>query len=159
MKKKTDYRGPLKRYYDNRELRLAQQAEYRKKNKDKHAKTAGRNWEVANPDRALWLGARRRARKHGIPFDLEASDVVIPSHCPISGVELKMSTRESGKRDNAPSLDRIKPELGYVKGNVIVVSWRMNRIKSDGTWQELLRLGSFYKTLGALSVNLSDAAG
>jgi hypothetical protein len=39
-------------------------------------------------------------------------------------------------------VDRIVPELGYVKGNVIVVSCRANRIKSDATPDELERIAS-----------------
>lgn len=35
------------------------------------------------------------------------------------------------------SLDRIVPSLGYVPGNVAVISHRANRIKSDATADEL----------------------
>lgn len=36
-----------------------------------------------------------------------------------------------------PSLDKIIPKLGYVKGNVWVVSNKANRIKSNATIEEL----------------------
>jgi hypothetical protein len=46
--------------------------------------------------------------------------------------------RGVGKFDScSPSLDRIVPELGYVKGNVRVISDRANRIKRDATLEEL----------------------
>ncbi len=39
--------------------------------------------------------------------------------------------------DDSPSLDKIIPKLGYVKGNVWVVSNKANRIKSNATIEEL----------------------
>ena len=32
---------------------------------------------------------------------------------------------------NSPSLDKIIPELGYVKGNVRVISFKANKYKND----------------------------
>jgi hypothetical protein len=39
-------------------------------------------------------------------------------------------------RPDSPTLDRILPELGYIKGNVAFLSYRANRIKDNGTMQE-----------------------
>jgi hypothetical protein len=39
------------------------------------------------------------------------------------------------------------PHLGYVRGNVIVVSTRANRLKGDATLDELLRLAEFYQRI------------
>jgi len=44
---------------------------------------------------------------------------------------------------NSPSLDRIDNSKGYVKGNVIVVSWRYNSLKKDGTPAELVAVALF----------------
>jgi hypothetical protein len=38
--------------------------------------------------------------------------------------------------DTSPSLDKINPELGYVPGNVAIISYRANRIKNNGTAEE-----------------------
>lgn len=53
-----------------------------------------------------------------------------------------MGTRINGP--NSPSLDKIVPELGYVKGNIVVVSLRANQIKSDATIEELQAVAKFY---------------
>jgi hypothetical protein len=86
--------------------------------------------------------ARRRAREKGLAFDIDANYLrsVVPSHCPILGVELAWSTRRLNgdtTLPNSPSLDRIDPTKGYVKGNVWIVSARANRIKNDATHEEL----------------------
>jgi hypothetical protein len=65
-------------------------------------------------------------------------DIAIPDHCPILGMKLERGL--DGGLDNSPSLDRIIPALGYVPGNVRVISNRANRIKSDSTPEELSRI-------------------
>jgi hypothetical protein len=79
--------------------------------------------------------ARHRAKKNNLPFNIELSDIVIPKTCPLLGIELKSNTDKTSP--NNPSLDKIIPELGYVKGNIWVVSLRANKLKNDATIQEL----------------------
>lgn len=92
----------------------------------------------------LWKDARYRARKKSLPFNIEPSDIVIPELCPIFGRPLAVSS--TGKPDDwSPSLDRIIPEMGYTKGNVVVVSNRVNKIKSNATIEELKTIAEFYQ--------------
>lgn len=81
--------------------------------------------------RTLFVETRSRAKASGIPFDLDIADLEIPIACPITGAPLVVSL--GGRTDNTPTVDRKNPELGYVKGNVFVVSWIANKIKSDQT--------------------------
>lgn len=88
--------------------------------------------------------ASARAKKAGVPFDLSLDDIVIPERCPVLGVVL---IRGVGKAtDNSPSIDRMNPALGYVRGNVTVVSWRANRIKNDGTAEEHEAIARFMRS-------------
>lgn len=77
---------------------------------------------------------KRKCRKEGIPFDLEVDDVVIPSHCPVLGIEMKWCNKIT---EQTPSFDRFDPDGGYVKGNVNVISFKANRLKSNATIDEL----------------------
>lgn len=92
----------------------------------------------------LYTAAKNRAKKKGIPFNIELSDVSIPEKCPVLNVPLSY-----GHSDFGPSLDRIVPSLGYTKGNVIVISRKANRIKNDASPDEILAVGNFYKNLSA----------
>jgi hypothetical protein len=80
---------------------------------------------------------------------LTAADIlaVFPADgkCPALGVPLVFGRRSP----NNPSLDRIKPELGYVKGNIAVISRRANAIKQDATADELFRVAAWAKRAGA----------
>lgn len=54
--------------------------------------------------------------------------------CPVFGYSFTTNCKSA---DTSPSLDRIDSSLGYVEGNVWVISTRANRIKSDATLEEL----------------------
>jgi hypothetical protein len=90
--------------------------------------------------------ARRRAKQVGVPFSITTADIKIPETCPVFGQELKKGSRES--HEWAPSLDRKKPELGYVPGNVQVLSNKANRLKSNATLHELQQLVAFLEESG-----------
>lgn len=91
----------------------------------------------------LLRSARRRALKFGLPFDLRTEDVVIPRECPALGIPLYRASGHKAQGPNSPTLDRIKPHLGYTRGNVRVISARANQIKSDATPEELLQVACY----------------
>jgi hypothetical protein len=93
----------------------------------------------------LLQNARSRSRRLGIPFNLTLDTISIPEHCPVLGVKLEFGMGKP--TPNSASIDRIIPSLGYVTGNIIVVSMRANVIKSDASPDEVIRVGQFYKTL------------
>lgn len=103
------------------------------------------------PSLALWREARKRARQRNLPFDIEVSDVPIPALCPVLGMQLVWG-RGRRQMDDSPTLDRIRPELGYTKNNVWVISWRANRLKSDATLEELRAVVSYVERAAALGV-------
>lgn len=65
----------------------------------------------------------------------------MPEICPVLGIPIRYG---SGNMDHTPTLDRINPKLGYVPGNVIIVSMRANRIRNDATVDELYKVYKFY---------------
>lgn len=100
--------------------------------------------------RATFNTRKSHAKKVGIPFNLDFERDVwaaFPTHCPILGLALKSMYGEGQANDASPSLDRITPELGYVPGNVIVISNRANRIKNNATPAELRAVATFYTNL------------
>ncbi len=106
---------------------------------------AGVKGKKGTPRYEMWRCAKERARKRGIPFALDLEDVVIPDVCPALGIPLVVNG-EGAPGDDSPSLDRIIPSKGYVKGNVQVISQKANRIKSDATPAEVLKVAKFMET-------------
>lgn len=91
------------------------------------------------PEKQLLIEAKSRAKKLDIEFDIELSDITIPSKCPILGIDIKVKPylkHGTTHWQHSPSLDRVDPNKGYVKGNVAVISHRANQIKNNGTIDE-----------------------
>lgn len=106
--------------------------------------TRKRHGKSNTPEYRMWLSAKQRARRQGIPFRIKISDIDIPEFCPILGIALRPARNvDVGSRDKSPSLDRIVPELGYIPGNIRVISNRANRIKSDAAAEELRAIADF----------------
>jgi hypothetical protein len=74
---------------------------------------------------------------------LDVDDVTIPAFCPVLGLPLFRNQGGKAQGPNSPTIDRIIPALGYVRGNVRVISSRANSIKSDSTPEELLRVAAY----------------
>lgn len=87
--------------------------------------------------------ARGRAELNGVSFSLTVDDIEIPEFCPVLGIPLFHGDGVSC--DNSPTVDRIVPEVGYVPGNIIIISNRANRVKSNASWLELRKLVEFYE--------------
>lgn len=103
-----------------------------------------RQWNYDNPEKRLLITAKARAKKKDIKFDLDLQDIVIPQKCPVLDIPIILNKKQR-MGPNSPSLDRIIPSRGYVKGNVIVVSNRANLLKKDASIDELVKLARFYK--------------
>lgn len=117
------YYESSRKYYEEHRLEII---EYKKK--------ANKEFRQKNPEKYMVTAAKRRAKVKGWEFNITHEDVKIPKFCPYLGIELKYLGG-----DSAPSLDRIDPLKGYVKGNVQVISMKANTMKSSATQDELVR--------------------
>jgi len=91
---------------------------------------------------------RNQALKKGITFTVELADIEQPEFCPVLGIKLNYSWggKTGNLRDPAKAtLDKVIPELGYVSGNVFIISWRANKLKSDMTFEELEKIMNYIK--------------
>ena len=100
-----------------------------------------RRYRAEFPERRLLVAARNRAKTLGLPFDITEEDIVIPEVCPVLGIPLRFAT--DARDAHSPSLDRIRPAEGYVRGNIAVISWRANNLKGDGSAEELRRIADW----------------
>ena len=91
--------------------------------------------------------ARYRAKRKGIKFNLEVSDIKIPKNCPVLKIPLTKGGSNGGPKGGSPSLDRINNKKGYIKGNVQVISHRANTMKHCATNKELLLFASWVKKI------------
>jgi actin-related protein len=135
---KEELKKKRKEYYEQNKERLKEQnkqkrlEKYRSNPEQDMAKQ--KEWKINNIERYLVQSARNRAKKYNLPFDITHEDVVVPEFCPYLGIKLVPFSEWS-----SPSLDKIVPELGYVKGNIQVISTKANTMKNNATQDELVR--------------------
>jgi hypothetical protein len=75
--------------------------------------------------------ARRNAQRFRLPFNLDAKYLLFlwekqGACCKISGLPFILNDGKHGKQAYRPSIDRIVPRKGYVKGNVRLVATIVN---------------------------------
>lgn len=152
-----DRRTSRKKYYsEHREAEMQRNKEYHEKNSEQIQEQRS-EYYAENRDsikdavskryydtkssrehtkRRMLARTKHRAKKDGIPFDLTPDDIVIPDNCPVFGIPFDFESR--GKPNDAtPSIDKRIPARGYLKGNIDIISYRANRIKSDATLEDL----------------------
>ena len=83
--------------------------------------------------------ASHRAKLKEVNFDITWEDVEYVEICPILEIPLNWgeTSNEGGRNIDTPSLDRINPELGYVKGNVKIISTLANMMKNSATNEQI----------------------
>lgn len=95
-------------------------------------------------EQKMYVSAQYRASQKGREFNISIEDIVVPDKCPILGVPIEL---QSGS-EYAPSLDRIDSNLGYISGNVWVISKRANTLKNNMTKNEALLIAEWFNRAG-----------
>lgn len=110
----------------------------------------------------MYRSIKARAKKAGLECTIKKEDIVIPTHCPVLGIPLAFGVRRGkglAERDQRPSVDRIDNSRGYTPDNIVIVSYRANRIKSDATLREIESIARFYRGLDEDRIRNSDERG
>lgn len=109
---------------------------------EKRSPEENRKYNTAASDKSkhtfLISTARDRARQKQLPFDLDEhrrsiKDRVYAGRCELTGLSLDLKARNAAA-GNSPSIDRIKPELGYVYDNIRIICHALN--VALGSWGE-----------------------
>jgi hypothetical protein len=94
----------------------------------------------------MFKNAIQRARRDEIPFDIDIEflESIKTETCPILGMKLSWgSLGDAYVKNNSPSLDKIIPEYGYIKGNVCIISYLANKIKQDVGYDTLYKIADW----------------
>ena len=105
------------------------------KRKDPNYRLAESKWQKRYRQeklpKYLLKSAKQRAIESKLPFNLDIEDIQIPENCPLLGVKMELRTKY------APSIDKIIPDKGYVKGNIMIISRKANTMKNDASIEQL----------------------
>ena len=101
----------------------------------------------ANPKlysaRQMYSSSQKRAKKFKLDFDITSDYLysLCVDNCIILNTKIKYGGGDVNKF--SASLDRINPKLGYVKGNVRIISNLSNMMKSSATEEELVKFSTY----------------
>lgn len=96
---------------------------------------------------ALLQNIRRRCIYKNIPFSVTLTDLTpLPMVCPDLHIPIEYNNRRSATHNSA-SVDRIIPSLGYVPGNVRIVSRQANVMKQNASPTQLVQIAKSWLTL------------
>lgn len=84
----------------------------------------------------LLRSARERALERGTPFTITEEDIVVPENCPVFGEPLIPGIGQA--HDFSPTLDEIIPGMGYIPGNIQVLSRLANTAKNKMTPAQMI---------------------
>lgn len=83
--------------------------------------------------------AKDRAKLKNVEFNITWEDIEYVDICPILEIPLNWgeTSNKGGRNIDTPSLDRINPSLGYIKGNVKIISTLANMMKSSANREQI----------------------
>lgn len=133
--------GKVKELRKRERENLSPQAKVRRRASRKKWYWSKRISGVESKLQIVLSAAKGRAKKNGIPFDLDVDYLlsIATENCPVDGLPMDWGmclVIDKRATDRSPSLDRITPSVGYVKGNVKFIAhkwnnWKSNMLKSD----------------------------
>ena len=89
---------------------------------------------------------KQRAKKDKVPFNIDANYLIsiFPKNnkCPVLGIKMQFGGNDI---QISPSVDKIIPKKGYVKGNVVWMSYRANSLKTNASIDELKNFAKWIK--------------
>lgn len=131
-------------HYKNPELHKEKSNKYstewmrksRAKDPAKHIEN-NRRFRENNPRNRLIYSTKQSARLKNLDHNITIEDLTTPEYCPLLNIKIDY-TAGTGKTMLKPSVDRIDPTKGYVKGNVEVISSLANTMKCKATPEQLV---------------------
>jgi hypothetical protein len=101
-----------------------------------------------DPIPQMLSNSKIRAKAKKLPHNITSDDIreVWPKDniCPVLKKPFEMGFKSGKTKSMAPSLDKIIPSKGYTKGNIVVISDIVNRLKSDASLEDLKKIINFY---------------
>jgi hypothetical protein len=141
---KQERREKAKKYYAEHQEEIRERnRSYHHAHRDEHnakLKIQNQRTRVTHPWRELLHAAKSRARLKKVTFSLtkEWAESRWTGRCELTGLEFKLGLNGVGPQVWSPSIDRIKPSLGYTPENCRFILLGVNIFKSSGTDEDMI---------------------
>ena len=149
-------------YNKNSEIKKKKVKDYQEKNKefyDSYRKEYSKNYQNSGAEKQyrkkiflerMLYRAELRSVKKNWEFNLTLDYLKqlwdeCDGMCEVLKIKMIPVNGKGGKLWECPSLDRIDSTKGYIKGNVKIISYRANTLKSNATLDEIQNLLDYMK--------------
>lgn len=154
--KRTDKGSKSKLLSACRQCNREKSRQWRQKNPEKHREGIYK-WRKKNPSKykkiyrkyrsenklrvsatRMVKTARKHAKKKNLPFNIDPEYVfkkLKDGYCEKTGIRFNFTS--GTKNPCSPSIDKIVPAIGYVKGNVRCIVWALNLFKGEYSDNEI----------------------
>jgi hypothetical protein len=143
-------------YREENRPNLSKNRDYSGQRNPRAKQNAERNGGIWVPSSSVWYkraaGVYYSAKKQGLPLGFSsAADLasyilsIAPDKCPVFGVAF--AERGAGFSNWSPSIDKIDPKLGYIRGNIQIISMLANCMKRNASPDQLKQFA--YWVLGS----------
>lgn len=126
-------------HYDNRE-KLLDKWKIKRDNLTQEQKediaNKSKNWYRKDIRKRLLWRAKDRSNRLGLDCNLTVEDIVIPEKCPLLEIPFKYGSKHD--KWFTYSIDRIDNTKGYIKGNIQIISYLANTMKSQAAIPQLI---------------------
>lgn len=127
---------------NNRKKDPQKDKEYRdnyNKNNKQNTANRDRNRYLNNIEYMLYNSAKQHSKKLNLDFNLTEEYIkeIYPKDNCCAILKENFIISNKSKNNNSASLDRIDSKIGYIIGNIQVISFKANQIKSNCTLSEL----------------------
>ncbi len=100
-----------------------------------------KNYRINNKFRYIITRLKAKCKKLDLEFnlDIEYLKNIYPKNniCPVLNIEFIDTIGNKSRKFNTLSIDRIDPNKGYIKGNVMFMSELANRMKTNANKEQL----------------------
>ena len=100
-----------------------------------------KDYHAKDSKQLMYERAKSRAELKGVEFTISKDDIVVPDVCPVFNIPFQP------KGKFCASLDRIDSKIGYIPGNIAVITNFANMIKNNATPDELMHVALWAKSV------------
>ena len=93
----------------------------------------------------IFWSSKQNAKKRNLEHNIDLEYIkelfeIQKGLCYYTGKEMFLDTRKKENNEDSVSLDRFDSSKGYVKGNIVLCRWIVNRMKNDIDFKNFLQI-------------------
>jgi hypothetical protein len=96
-------------------------------------------------------------KKYNVDINYDTDHLLsLGNNCAYCGISCKFGYEKESAHPDTLSFDKMDPDIGYIKENIVVCCWFCNRMKNQTSYEEWVQFIKFIKDKNELVLDLSN---